>query len=324
MRVLRMLLNAPFSGPQTWFLHAIRQGYLSDAGITLELTEGTGAYNAAGNHGRGGFDLSYGDLYALAEVRLTQGEASPLCIYATFRRSAAAIAVRADSDIKTLHDLRAARLLGHGSDVALQTFPAFAQAAGITESSPRIDVVEGAMADLFAGMKLDQGLFGYVSTISSSLAAAGQSPQGAVRWFRYADVLPDFYGSGLMAARHLTENEPDLLRAIVRALNRGLRETITDLDAGIDAVLTFNPDRSAPVERLRWAITLAEEMRPSTGPAAAFGEIDPARLDASLRLHCATKRLGPAPSSGEIFTSAFLPDSGERFSTFSRPGDSRT
>ena len=312
MTRLRLLLNTGFSGPQAWLLLAIARGHVAAAGVELELTPGTGAYNAAPGLVAGGYDLAYGDLMSLVEVAAAERERAPIGIFASFNASPAAIAVPVASAIRTTGDLAGARLIGHASDVALRCFGAFCAATGLAPTSVRVMPAAGPMAGLAARVLAGEaeGMFAYVSTLTAALAAEGRDAAQVFRFFPYATLVPDLYGSGLMAAPHLLRDHAPLLRALVGALNRGLAEALAEPEAAMDAVLAFAPQANRRVERARWEATLATEMGHPEG-FCGFGAVDPARFARGVALHAGSLGIVPPPAAA-LFTDAFLPPPAQR------------
>jgi NitT/TauT family transport system substrate-binding protein len=298
---LTMLLNAGFSGPQAWLLLAIRRGHLGD--IAIDLTPGTGAWNAAPGLVAGGHDLAYGDVHSLVEVAARQPEVAPIGIFAVHNASPSAIAVLAAGPIGGPADLPGRRLTGHASDVALRCFPAYAAATGIDPAGVAVAPAEGAMANLVARLRAGEadGLFGYVSTIT---AAIGRDAARGLRFLRYDAALPDSLGSLVMASPRLVRDEPALLDRLCAALARGVREAMAEPAAAMDAVLSFAPAADPVAERLRWETTLAVEMANPT-PGLPPGAIAPGRLARSAAAFAASLGL-PPPDPDRLFTSRFL------------------
>lgn len=301
---LSMLLNAGFSGPQAWLLLAMKRGYLGH--ITLDLTPGTGAWNAAPGLVSGGHDLAYGDIHSLMEVAARQPGVAPIGIFAVHNASPSAIAVLATGPVKGPADLPGRRLIGHASDVALRCFPAYAAATGIDPAGVELAPAEGPMASLVARLQAGEadGLFGYVSTIT---AAIGRDAAPMLRFLRYDTALPDSLGSVVMASPRLTQDEPALLHALCAALARGVRDAVAEPEAAIDAVLSFAPALDPEAERLRWDTTLTVEMghTASLPPGAPLGAIDPGRLARSTTAFAASLGL-PPPDPAILFTPRFL------------------
>ena len=209
LKRFRMLLNTSFSGPQAWILLAQDNGYLQREGIELELITGGGAYTAAPRMTTGGFDLGYGDINSLIEVVAREPGRRPLPYSSPSmphrRRWRLMPADRSDPK-----DLEGKTVIGHYSDVALRTFGAFCRRRG---STPRASTSGGggSMAghgrDML-GWKSVHGVFGYVSTLAAAIAAADRDLRRRVRYLRYAELVPDLYGSALMVSRRLVGEKP--------------------------------------------------------------------------------------------------------------------
>jgi NitT/TauT family transport system substrate-binding protein len=155
------------------------------------------------------------------------------------------------------------------------------------------------------------GVFGYVTTATAH-AAAGGIDLGRIRFIRYADHLPDFYGHALMVSRRLAREEPGFVTELVRAVNLGLRDTVRDPAAGIGAVARRDPSINRDIERGRLMGTFAGEMSHPEATRIGIGAVDPDRLARGIALHAETKRLARTPALGEVFNPAFLPPRRER------------
>lgn len=319
----RMLLNSGFSGAQSWFFLAEDGGHLRRAGIALDLTLGQGAYKAAPRMARERFDIAFGDIYSMVEVVAAappgEGDHLPITVYAMFNRSPSMIAVDAAGPVRTPADLAGLTITGHAQDVALETFPAVARSAGINPAGVNAIARDATMAAMLRDMLAGQigGVFGYVTTATAHAASAG-IPLDRLRFMRFADTLPDFYGHALMVSRRLARDEPAFVRALVRAINFGLRDTVRDPAAGIAAVLRRDSGANAEIERGRLIGTLRGDMGHEEGARLGIGAIDPARLGRSVALHAETKRLPRIPAVDELFTPAFLPPRGERVRNLAR------
>lgn len=295
-----MRLNAGFSGPQCWLLLAIRRGWLEEAGITLDLEPGQGAWTAASAMAEGGHDLGYGDIHALAEIAMRRPAGAARGIYATFAASAAAIAM----PIGVAGALAGRRLIGHASDVGLRLFPAFCSSQGLDAAATQVIPADGSMVALWDRVRAGEadGLFAYVSTLTAALAAEGRDAAGEIAWLRYDEGAPDLHGSALMASARLIAEEPEALARLLGVLDRGLEAALGDPDAAMDAVLSFAPAANLAAERVRWQTTLAVEM----AGRGSFGGIDSVRFGRGLALQAGAAGL-PVPRVEDVFIDQFLP-----------------
>jgi NitT/TauT family transport system substrate-binding protein len=314
---LRMLLNTSYSSPQAWLLLAQANGHLAREGVELQLAEGAGAYTAAPRMVEGAFDLAYGDVNSLIEVCSRNPKAAPVGVYMMFNASPSCILVSAEGPFRHPSHLSGQHLVGHASDVALRTFGALGRHLHLDTSRVAIthawSGMSGMAEDVLAGRAA--GAFGYVSTFCGALTAADPSLLRRVRFLRYADLVPDPYGSVVMASQRLLRDEPELVTRVVRALNRGVVDMLQNPEAGLDAVARLVPGLNRDAERVRLQATLDLEMNPALPAGSsptALGDADLARLERSIALMVAGNALPRVPSVQEIFTRAHLPTGAER------------
>ena len=110
-----------------------------------------------------------------------------------------------------------------------------------------------------------------------------------------------------MVSRGLAANEPDVVAGLTRAINRGVRDTVADIDAAIDAVARRDPNIDRAANRARLAGTLALEMSHPEGARLGSGDLDDARLDRAINLIVRAKGHPLRPASQALFTRRFLP-----------------
>ncbi|MFC3713466.1 ABC transporter substrate-binding protein [Sphingoaurantiacus capsulatus] len=307
---LRMLLNSGWSGANAWFVVAEDKGYFRDEGLEVEFTAGQGAYKAAPRMTAEGFDLGYGDINSLIEVAAARPTAAPTGIYMMFNQSPSVIGVAADGPIRTPRDLTAKRIGAHDKDVAAETFPPYARATGLDPASITPVIRDASMADLVKAMLAGEtdAVFGYSTTQTAAAMTLGLDTK-VLRFLRYDAVLPDFYGSALMASPTLLKNRPDAARRVVRAINRAVADTLRDPQAAIAAVTKRDPSLNPNVELTRLTGTIANEMSHPEGRRLGTGD---ARLTRSIKTMVETKKLQRTPKTRAIFDRRYLPARAER------------
>ena len=316
---LRMQLNTFYSGPQAWFFLAHERGYLRDEGLEIEFTEGDTAANTVPKMAAGGFDVGYGDINALIAHAANGLLNAPVAVFASYNASPYTIAVPAKSSIRTPQDLQGKLLAAHPQDAAMLLFPEFCKRTGLDAATVRT-VIDAAphsamVPELLAG-KWD-GMFGFVNTLIAASIDAGLDPK-ALRYIEYHDHVPELYGMALMVTRELAANEPDTVRKLLRAFNRGLVDTIADPEAAIEALAKYNPaiNRESNLRRLMGTLQL--EMGRAEGGVLGIGNLDDARFARGIDLLVTTKNLPHHPKAGDLFDRSFLPPLGERVRSLMR------
>jgi NitT/TauT family transport system substrate-binding protein len=319
-RPLKMLLNSGYTGANAFFLLAQDKGYVKEAGLDLTFTTGTGAYTAAERMMKEGFDIGYGDISALIEAVSREPEQSPVAVYMVFNSTPSALVVKVGGRVELPYDLTGRTVIGHPTDVALNTFPVFAAHARIDPEEITVTTTDASMGamlrDLIAGTC--DGVFGYHSTIRAAAAAENIDADTQLRFFKYEDLLSDFYGSAVMVRRSLLREAPDAVRALLRGFTRGLRDAILQPDAAMDALARRDPTSDRAIEKARFQNTLDGEMAHPEGQRIGIGDFDEGRLATHIVQMVEGKKLTRVPGILEVFDRDYLPPINERITSLGR------
>lgn len=311
----KLLLNSYHSGANAWFALAEERGYYAAEGLDVEIATGNGAYRAPILMEEGGHDATFGDMGSLIRIAADAApDTAPVAILAVHHTTPSAIGVIADGPILTSADLPGHHIIGHLSDVAMRTFPAYAAKAAIDPATVSTAVSDETMADMLVAMFEGQadGVFGYSSSMRAVLRQRDPALAARLRFLPFPPIVPDLYGSMMMASRRAMETKPEALRALLRALTRSMTDAVRDHQAAIDAVMKRNPALARAIEQDRWRDTIAEEMAHSETAELGFGAVDPRRLAAGAALMAQTVPLARAVPASELFDGGFLPDRAAR------------
>lgn len=316
---LRFILNTFYSGPQAWFFVAQDRGYFAEEGLDIDFTEGDTLANAVPRLADGLYDAGYGDMNALIECAAARPEEAPVAVFAMHNRSPYTIAVPANGRIRQPQDLAGSRLVTHPNDAAWRMFPEFCAACGIDPASLNIEVSELPHKDIVPRMLAGRwdGLFGFVNTIGAQTLEAGLDPAAVLRHFEWQHYVPSLYGAAVMVTPALRERHPQAVAGLVRAVHRGLVDTVADLDAAIDAVARRNPALDRAANRSRLAGTLALEMAHPEGARLGIGAVNPERIAATVALMVQAKALPGLPAPDRLFDDRYLPPLDQRVRTLS-------
>ncbi len=308
-RTVKVLLNSGFSGANAWLLIADARGYFRYEGIDVQFTPGRGAYTAATRMVQDTFDFGYGDINALIEESSIRPETAPIGVFMVLNRSPSAIIMLKGSPLTTVRQLAAKRIIGHPTDVALNTFDAFAKRGLLDPNLVRVAPDTSNWTGLLGALERKEadGVFGYLSTSMAAIEASGRDVESTLSFIRYRDIVPELYGSALMASRAMVDHDPVIVRAFVRAANRGLAATVNDPDAAISELTRRDPTQRVEVERNRLQRTLHGDMAAPEGTRIGIGDIDPKRFTLAIRMMHDACRLPRTPTWEQIFSREFLP-----------------
>ena len=75
------------------------------------------------------------------------------------------------------------------------------------------------------------GVFGYVNTIRFSAKLIGIDDK-QIRYINYGDYGMDLYSNSIVVSKKLVKEKPEVVRGLVRAINKGMTDLIKDPSRG--------------------------------------------------------------------------------------------
>lgn len=122
----------------------------------------------------------------------------------------------------------------------------------------------------------------------------------------------DLYSNGLIIPKGMAADQPEMVKGMVWAVNQGVKDTLVDLDAAVDAVAAREPLINKDIEKERLIATLQDEMNHPELATTGLGNVDPGRFKKALDLVVKANSLPRTPKASEIYSNAFLPEKEER------------
>ena len=307
---LKLVLNWKYQGPQGMFFLADDRGYYKAEGLEITLDQGNGSAAAVPLVANGTYDVGFGDINALIELAAKKPDDAPIAVYVMFNQPPFTVAVKADSAIKSPKDFEGKTLGGAANDAALKLFPAFCRLTKIDCSKVNLTNMQPNLREQMLMQGQVDGVFGYVNTIRFSAKLMGVDDK-QLRYINYGDYGMELYSNAIIVSKRLTKEKPEAVRGLVRAINRGVLDSLKDLDASVAAVAKREPLIKFGVERERFEATLKDEMNHPEIARIGLGNVDIARLKKSIDILVDANALPRTPSVDEIYTPAFLPPTGE-------------
>jgi NitT/TauT family transport system substrate-binding protein len=309
---IRMVLNWKYEGPQGMFFLADDRGYFKQQGLDVTFDQGNGSAAAVPQVANGAYDMGFGDINALIELAAKKPDDTPVGVFMLYNRPPFTIAVKADSPIKSPADLVGRKLGSPANDGALKLFPALCSAAKIDCSKIEIVNMQPNLREQMLMQGQVDGVFGYVTTIRFSARLAGIDPDKQLRFIKFEDYGMDLYSNAIIVSRKLAKEHPEAVKGFLKALNHGIKDTIADPQAAIDAVAKREPLIKPAIERARLDATMADEMSHPEIARIGVGDISDKRMAKAIDILVKAKALPRTPKVSEIFDRSFLPPLAER------------
>ncbi len=303
---LKLVLNWKYQGPQGMFFLADDRGYFKAEGLDVTLDQGNGSGAAVPLVANGTYDVGFGDINALIELAAKKPDDAPIAVYVMFNQPPFTVAVKADSPIKSPKDFEGKTLGGAANDGALKLFPALCKITKIDCTKVKITNMQPNLREQMLMKGQVDGVFGYVNTIRFSAKLMGVQ-ENELRFINYGNYGMDLYSNAIIVSKKLAKEKPEVVRGLVRAINKGVLDTLKDPDAAVAAVAKREALIKIPIERQRLDATLKDEMNHPEIAKIGLGNVDPARLKKSIDILVEANSLPRTPTVAEVFTPAFLP-----------------
>jgi NitT/TauT family transport system substrate-binding protein len=303
---LKLVLNWKYQGPQGLFFLADDRGYFKSEGIDLTIDQGSGSGAAPVLVANGTYDAGFGDINALIELAGKKPEDAPIAVYVMYNQPPFTVAVKAESSIKSPKDFEGKTLGGAAGDGALKLFPALCQITKIDCTKVNITNMQPNLREQMLMQGQVDGVFGYVNTIRFSARLIGVEDK-QIRYVNYGDYGMDLYSNAIIVSKKLVKEKPEIVKGLVRAINKGVVDMLKEPDAAVASVAKREPLIKIPVERERLDATVRDEMNHPEIAKIGLGNVDMARLKRSIDILVAANNLPRTPAVDEIFTPAMLP-----------------
>ena len=307
---LKVVLNWKYQGPQGMFFLADDRGYFKAEGIEVQLDQGNGSGGVPALVGNGTYDVGFGDMNALIEMAAKKPDDAPVAVYVMYNQPPFAIAVKADGPIKTAKDLEGKSIGGPANDGALKLFPAFCKIAKIDCTGVKLSNMQPNLRENMLMQGQVDGTFGYVNTIRFS-AKLAKIEESQIRYIKYSDYGMDLYSNVIIVPKKLAKEKPEVVKGFLRALNKGMQDSIKEPEASVASVAKREPLINLKLERERFDATFADEMNHPEIKKIGLGSVDEERLKRSIDIMVDALALPRSPAVSEVWNGSVLPPAAE-------------
>ncbi len=140
----------------------------------------------------------------------------------------------------------------------------------------------------------------------------GIDPDKQLRFINYGDHGMDLYSNAIIVSRKLVNEQPQALKGLLAAIDRGIEDTKKDYDLAIESVAKREPLINKVIEKERLIATLKDEMSHPEIATIGLGAVSPERFKTSISIVAEANGLPRVPAPEEIFNASFLPAADKR------------
>ncbi len=309
---IRFALDRRFDALTAPFLAAQDKGYFGTEGLDVVIEPGNGARAMLQRLAAGTQDAGFGDINALIRFRDENPSADLKAVMIIHDRPGYAVIGRKSRGITTAPTSLEGRKLGTASiDASFAQWPIFKSLNKIDDSKIRVETIGLPVREpMLASGEID-ALFAFGPSTAVSLKARGVPGEDIVL-MDMADHGLLLYGSAVIVSGKFAAAKPDAVRGLVRAVMRGVRDTVVNPGAGAQSVLRRNESAQADVERDKLAAVIERNILTPYVRAHGLGGIDRERWAQALDQLVLAGSFRDKARAGDAFTDAYLPPAGER------------
>jgi NitT/TauT family transport system substrate-binding protein len=294
-----LITDFGYNGRHAYFFDALDKGYYRNAGLEVKIVRGQGSVDAVRQVGAGNAMFGFADAGSLILARAN--DQIPVKLVAVvYIKPPHAIFCREDSGVKEPKDLEGNAIADTAGGATPALFPAFAKAAGIDAQKVRWVVASSeSLPGLLATNKVP-----CVSqfTVGEALLRSQLEATKLVR-FAYSDAGLSYYGNGIVATAATIASKPDLVRRFVAATVLGMKDAFSNPTAVGAIMQKIVPQVDATVAK-KETEAVAELAQI---PGKPLGEIDPARIEATLNMVKDAFKLATPVAAADVYAPGFVP-----------------
>ena len=274
---LKFQLDWRFEGPSALFLVPVAKGYFKDAKLDVTVDAGNGSGGAVNRVASGTYDLGFADLAALMEFHANNPDApnKPVAIMMVYNNTPASVMALKKSGIKGPEDLSGKKLGAPVFDAGRRAFPIFAKANSVANVN-WISMDPPLRETMLVRGDVD-AITGFTFTSLLNIEARGVKAEDVVV-MQYPDYGVKLYGNAIIASPKILKENPEAVKAFLKAFTKGAKDVITDPAKAIEAVKARDGIINVELEVRRLKLAIDTVINSADARAEGFGQVKGPRL----------------------------------------------
>jgi NitT/TauT family transport system substrate-binding protein len=304
---VKFTLDWRFEGPAAPFTVALDKGYFKAEGLDVTIDTGSGSRESIPRVASGTYDIGAGDVNSLVRFRDENPSIDLKAVMMVYDRPPFAIVGRKSKGVAPdPRSLVGKRFGAPAADGAYAQWPIFKSVNKLDDATMRFENVGFPVREpMLASGEVD-AVFGFSFSVYMNLKSRGV-PVDDIVLILMSDHGVELYGNVLMVSPRFAAEKPDAVKGFIKALAKGLRDTVADPAAATATVIKRNDVAKQDVEKERLDLALAQNIVTPWVKANGYGGIDKARFAKSIEQIGLTFTYKSKPKVEDIFTEAFLP-----------------
>ena len=207
---------------------------------------------------------------------------------------------------KDVSSLKDKKFGAPAADGAYAQWPIFKAVNKIEDSSMKFENVGFPVREPMLAQGEVDGVFGFAMSSYINLKSRGV-PEDDIVVLLMSDYGVDLYGNVILVSPKFAGEHPDAVKGFLRALMKGVQDTVKDPESAVDSVIKRNDVAKKDVELERLKMVLEQNMLTPWVKQNGFGGIDKERFSKAIDQIGLTFNYKKKPQVDDVFTDEYLP-----------------
>jgi NitT/TauT family transport system substrate-binding protein len=309
-RDVRMMVDWIIQATHAPFFLGLEKGYFRDEGLNVAVDAGRGAANVAVSVASNVYQFGWVDMPTLVKFNAENPGNPLIATYISFDNSPLAVITLKSKNIKTPADLDGKRIAGGPGTAVHDTIAVLLKAAKAEHVKINWLAVQPQLFGPMVARGEADGTGGFTNSNIPALLEVGIKLED-IHPIRYSDFGANLYGLTLVTTKKFADENPAVVRGMVRALNKGTIDMIRDPAGALKVMTGRHPMMKSNIEQVRLDIALGLTSTPWV-QANGLSVAQPARLQQTIDAIVEAYGLKNVPKPEDIYTDRFLPPVDER------------
>jgi NitT/TauT family transport system substrate-binding protein len=309
---IKFSLDWKFEGPAAPFTVAIDKGFFKAVGLDVTIDTAPGSLEPLNRVAPGTYDMGIGDINSLIKFRDANPGAPIRAVFMFYNKPAFSVVARKSLGVTKPKDLEGKKLGAPAADGAYAQWLIFVEANGIDASRVTIENIGFPVREPMLQKGEVAAICGFSFSSFINLKSMGV-PADDIVVMLMADYGVNLYGNAVFVNPKFAADKPEAVKGFLRALVKGLKETVSAPESAVDSVLKRNDVVTKPVELERLRMAIKDNILTGEVKADGYGGVNMDRLAKAIDQIALTYQFkNGKPKPADIFDVSFLPPAAER------------
>jgi len=309
-RDIKVMLDWIVQGSHAPFFVAQDKGFYKQNGLNVSIDAGKGATNTAINVASDVYQFGWVDMPTMIKFNSENPNTPLIAVYVSFDETPLAVLTLKSKNIRTPADLDGKKIAGGPGTAVHDTISILFKAAGVPNTKVNWLSVQPQLFGPMVKQGEADGTGGFTNSNIPALMDVGIAFED-IYPIKYSDFGADLYGIALVTTLKYSKDNPEIVKNMVSAFNKGTIETIKNPQDALKVLKARDPLLKEDIEKVRLNLALGltnTEWVKKNGMSV----VQPARLSKMINSVADAYVLKSVPSIESIYTDKFLPPISER------------